>query len=42
MRTASAMLLALSIITAVATPVSAACSTDKWNDSGNYPVWKCS
>jgi hypothetical protein len=41
MRFASAMLLALSIVAGLASSANAACSTDKWNDSGNYPVWKC-
>jgi hypothetical protein len=43
MKTIIASLIALSVLAGIsAAPASAACSSDKWNDSGNYPVWKCS
>jgi hypothetical protein len=40
MRTVSAMLVTLSIVAGLAAPASAECSSETWNNSGNYPVWK--
>ena len=43
MKTIIASLIALSVLAGIsAAPASAARSSEKWNDSGNYPVWKCS